>query len=230
MMTRSISPDNLIVQNGLTLAGVKWAFTTGYLCNWHPLTWLSHMTDCALFGVNAGAHHLVNVLFHSANVALLFILMLRLTKYIRPSILIAALFAWHPLHVESVAWISERKDVLSTFFALLALLNYVRYAQEGSRQHLWLALFIFALGLMAKPMLVTLPFVLLLLDYWPLGRIQNEKLKIKNLLPLLLEKIPFFVLDGGLALSLVTFLAQDQAMASLTQSFRWGNSHFPTGW
>jgi hypothetical protein len=121
--------NNRVVQNGLTLAGVKWALTTGYASNWHPVTWLSHMTDCELFGLNAGAHHFVNVLFHSANAALLFLLLLRLTQKSWPSALVAALFAWHPLHVESVAWVSERKDVLSTFFALLTLLSYVRYAR-----------------------------------------------------------------------------------------------------
>jgi hypothetical protein len=120
---------NRVVQNGLTWAGVKWAFTTGYASNWHPITWLSHMLDCELFGLNAGAQHYVNVLFHATNAVLLFLLLLRLTRELWPSLFVAALFAWHPLHVESVAWIAERKDVLSTFFALLTLLAYARYAQ-----------------------------------------------------------------------------------------------------
>ena len=122
--------DNPVVQRGLTWTGIQWAFTTGRASNWHPVTWLSHMTDCELFGLNPGAHHLVNVLFHTANAALLFVLLLRLTGALWPSAFVAALFAWHPLHVESVAWISERKDVLSTFFALLSLLAYTRYAQQ----------------------------------------------------------------------------------------------------
>jgi hypothetical protein len=122
--------ENSAVQKGLTWTGIQWAFTTGHASNWHPLTWLSHMADCELFGLNPGAHHLVNVLFHTANVVLLFLLLLRLTGELWPAAFIAALFAWHPLHVESVAWISERKDVLSTFFALLTLLAYTRYAQH----------------------------------------------------------------------------------------------------
>ena len=187
--------ENHAVQNGLTWDGIQWAFTTGHGSNWHPLTWLSHMTDCELFGLNAGAHHSVNVLFHAVNAVLLLLLLFRLTGALWPAAFIAALFAWHPLHVESVAWISERKDVLSTCFALLSLLAYVRYvasdrvgrrpvtANRNSdavaahdwplvRHFYWLALFLFALGLMAKPMLVTLPFVMLLLDYWPLQRFQ----------------------------------------------------------
>jgi hypothetical protein len=114
--------ENHIVQSGLTWAGIKWAFTADVVGNWHPLTMLSHMLDCELFGLNAGAHHLTNVLFHTANAVLLLILLLRLTGALWPSAFVAALFAWHPLHVESVAWISERKDVFSTFFELLSLL------------------------------------------------------------------------------------------------------------
>jgi len=209
---------NRIVQNGLTLAGVEWAFTTGYASNWHPVTWLSHMTDCELFKFNAGAHHFINVLFHSANTALLFLLLFRLTGKIWPPALVAALFAWHPLHVESVAWIAERKDVLSTFFGLLTMLSYVKFVREKSRRHFWIALFYFALGLMSKPMLVTLPFLLLLLDFWPLGRLASFKPKVVgrpaptiNYQPsiinrLLLEKLPFFLL--ALASCVVTFAVQ----------------------
>ena len=123
--------ENRVVQNGLTWAGIKWAFTTGHASNWHPVTWLSHMTDCELFGLNAGAQHSVNVLFHTANVVLLFLLLLRLTRELWPAAFVAALFAWHPLHVESVAWIAERKDVLSTFFALLTLLAYAKAVTGG---------------------------------------------------------------------------------------------------
>ncbi len=198
--------ENHVVQNGLTWAGIKWAFTTGHASNWHPLTWLSHMTDCALFGLNSGAHHFVNVLFHAANVALLFVLLLRLTGLIWPSAVVAALFAWHPLHVESVAWIAERKDVLSTFFALLALLSYTKYAKENCRRSFWLTLIFFALGLMSKPMLVTLPFVMLLLDFWPLQRFSLSAFRFPLFLRLVLEKWPFFLFTA--VSCIVTFFAQ----------------------
>ena len=190
--------ENPMVENGLTWAGVKWAFTTWHASNWHPLTWISHMADCQMAGLNPSVPHCENVLFHAANAVLLFALLLRLTGLradasarqaggVWPAAFIAALFAWHPLHVESVAWIAERKDVLSTCFALLTLLAYTKAVTGGQGQvtgketsrasilspvtrHLPLlpALLFFALGLMAKPMLVTLPFVMLLLDYWPL--------------------------------------------------------------
>jgi tetratricopeptide (TPR) repeat protein len=230
--------ENSVVQKGLTWTGIKWAFTTGHASNWHPITWLSHMVDCELFGLNPGAHHLVNVLFHTANVVLLLVLLLRLTGELWPAAFIAALFAWHPLHVESVAWISERKDVLSTFFALLTLLAYVRYAQRRSRVEgresmakssvpaldprpstfdYALALIFFALGLMAKPMLVTLPFVMLLLDYWPLKRVTNDQWQVSKVMRLTLEKWPFFLLAA--VSCIVTFLVQSQrsgdAVASL---------------
>jgi tetratricopeptide (TPR) repeat protein len=232
--------SNPIVKKGLTGAGIQWAFTTWHASNWHPLTWLSHMTDCELFGLNPAAHHFVSVLFHAVNAALLFVLLLRLTSLrpekenaaparqatmLWPCAFIAALFAWHPLHVESVAWVAERKDVLSTFFALLALLSYTRYAQAVANGRLqtsgglnlssdthhplrdyWLALLFFAFGLMAKPMLVTLPFVLLLLDFWPLARIQNLKFKIQNSKAVVVEKIPFFLLT--LVSCVITFIAQ----------------------
>jgi Tfp pilus assembly protein PilF len=214
--------QNQVVQSGLTWAGVKWAFTTRHASNWHPLTWLSHMTDCELFHLNPGGHHFVNVLFHAANATLLFMLLLKLTDALWPSAFIAALFAWHPMHVESVAWVSERKDVLSTFFALLALLSYVRFARESRRRNFWLAVVFFALGLMSKPMLVTLPFVMLLLDYWPLGRIADSKntpvpaAQGSTLHQLLLEKWLFFLLAA--LSSTVTFLAQrNEAVASLTK-------------
>jgi len=226
--------DNPMVENGLTLAGIKWAFTTGHAGNWHPLTWISHMVDCELFGLNAGAQHLVNVLFHAANAALLFLLLLRLTDRLWPSAMVAALFAWHPLHVESVAWISERKDVLSTFFALLALSSYARYAQKKSPDgdqapkkraalptsdgrnpilDYFLALVFLALGLMAKPMLVTLPFVMLLLDVWPLNRMRNDHWP-GMIRQLILEKWPFCVLAA--ASCVVTYLVQRHGHAVLT--------------
>jgi len=229
--------ENSTVQKGLTWPGIKWAFTTGHASNWHPLTWLSHMADCELFALNPGAHHLVNVLFHTANVVLLFLLLLWLTGELWPAAFVAALFAWHPLHVESVAWISERKDVLSTFFALLTLLAYARYAQHvtgalcqvtrtnstSSRVtcHVslfyGLALIFFALGLMSKPMLVTLPFVMLLLDYWPLKRVTSDQWQVSKVVRLTLEKWPFFLLAA--VSCVVTFLVQSQrsgdAVASL---------------
>ena len=213
--------ENPMVQHGLTWNDIQWAFTSWYAANWHPVTWLSHMLDCQLFNLTPGGHHDVNVLFHIANTVLLLVLLLRLTGTIWPSAFVAALFAWHPLHVESVAWVSERKDVLSTFFALLTLLCYARYVIGDKGQgtgnanikspairhlsrHYWLALFFFALALMSKPMFVTLPFVLVLLDFWPLGRFRGPGFGAWR--KLVLEKIPFFVLV--IASCVVTFLAQ----------------------
>jgi tetratricopeptide (TPR) repeat protein len=207
--------ENPHVQAGLTWDSIRWAFTSFHGSNWHPLTWLSHMADCELFGLNPGAHHFVNVLFHVANVILLFVLLLRLTGALWPCAFIAALFAWHPLHVESVAWISERKDVLSTFFALLSLLSYAKYVEKNCRRSFWFALVLFALGLMSKPMLVTLPFVMLLLDYWPLKRLRFSP-TFKSRLLIVFEKIPFFLLA---AIScVVTFLAQrEEAVRTFKQ-------------
>ena len=162
--------ENKDVQNGITVQGLYWAFTTGHAANWHPLTWLSHMLDIQIFGLNPHWHHLTNLLLHIANVLLLFFVLHRMTKAPWQSALVAALFALHPLHVESVAWISERKDVLSTFFWMLTLVAYNRYAARPRLGNYLVVIVFFALGLMAKPMLVTLPFVLLLLDYWPLER------------------------------------------------------------
>ena len=171
--------SNPNVQAGVTWVGVKWAFTSLEAANWHPLTWLSHMIDCGLFGLNPTGPHLVNAGLHAANTALLFLLLLRLTGRLWPCAFIAALFAWHPLHVESVAWIAERKDVLSTFFALLSLLAYANYVSAKNEKNpqakmyfTW-SLLAFALGLLAKPMLVTLPCVLLVLDFWPLRRMTD---------------------------------------------------------
>ena len=164
--------ENPQVQAGLTLQGIKWAFTTFHAANWHPLTWLSHMLDCQLFGLQPAWHHGMNLLFHIANALLLFLVLHRMTKALWQSAFVAALFALHPLHVESVAWVAERKDVLSTFFWILTMGAYAHYvARPGIRRYLPVLMF-FILGLMSKPMLVTLPFVLLLLDYWPLGRLQ----------------------------------------------------------
>jgi len=198
--------SNAHVKAGLTWPGIVWAFQTGFTGNWHPLTWISHMMDCQLFGLNPAGHHLMNVLFHTANTLLLFLLLKNLTGAIWRSFFVAALFAWHPLHVESVAWAAERKDVLSAFFWMLALLAYARYAQNKSKAGYFLALFFFACGLMSKPMVVTLPFVLLLLDFWPLQRFNNSTVQ-----RLLIEKIPFFAL--ALAAIFVTYMTQKNANA-----------------
>jgi len=174
------------IQAGITLKAVKWAFTAGYAGNWHPLTWLSHALDWQLFGSDPAGHHITNLIFHIASTLLLFIVLKQMTGALWPSAFVAALFALHPLHVESVAWVAERKDVLSTFFWLLTMWAYVRFV---SRPRIWrylLVLVFFALGLMSKPMLVTLPFVLLLLDYWPLERIGSKGMLlflICNILP-----------------------------------------------
>ncbi len=215
--------DNPNVNRGVTLAGLGWGFTTFHAGNWHPLTWIAHMIDSQLFGMFAGGHLLVNALIHAANTLLVFWFLLRTTHARWSSALVAALFALHPLHVESVAWASERKDTLSTFFGLLSLIAYVRYAEASSiRRYAWVAIML-ALGLLAKPMLVTWPFVMLLLDYWPLQRFQkseirNQKSEIRNpwsvVRGLVVEKIPLLVLVAASAV--ITFLAQSHAGAVRT--------------
>jgi len=167
--------SNTHVQTGLTIENIGWAFTSIEVSNWHPLTWLSHMADCQLFGLNPAGHHAVNILFHSINTVLLFFLMLFMTKKMWGSALVAALFALHPTHVESVAWVAERKDVLSTFFFMLTLMAYLAYTRRQGIVRYSVVCLLFTLGLMAKPMLVTLPCLLLLLDFWPLGRIQFNR-------------------------------------------------------
>lgn len=206
---------NPVVQGGLTPDGFLWAFRTFHASNWHPLTWLSHMADAELFGLAACSHHMVNVVFHAANAVLLFWVLGRMTGALWRSLLAALLFAVHPLHVESVAWISERKDVLSTFFGLLAILQYARYVERRSAARYAVVAACFALGLMAKPMLVTLPFVLLLLDYWPLNRFPAGGTGtaapggfLEPLSRLLLEKAPLFLLAA--ASCVVTYLAQQR--------------------
>jgi tetratricopeptide (TPR) repeat protein len=200
--------DNARVLNGLTRDNLTWAFTSCPLGYWQPLTWLSLMINSQLFGAGAGGFHLVNVLLHLANTLLLFYVLKKMTSAIWPSAFVAALFAIHPMHVESVVWVSERKDVLSTLFWLLTMLAYVRYVEKPSIGRYVTAIIFFALGLMAKPMLVTLPFVLILLDYWPLNRIYNRHSTIdtRQFLRLLLEKVPFFVLAA--VSSIVTFMTQ----------------------
>lgn len=188
--------DNPNMPAGLTWENVRWAFTTFYACNWHPLTWLSHLLDRTLFGPAPGPAHLVNVGFHAANTVLLFVLLSRLTKARWKSALAAAIFAWHPSHVESVAWIAERKDVLSAFWGLLSLWFYARWAGSNSRKprDFILSLVCFALGLLAKPMLVTWPFLMLVLDVWPLRR--SPHWLNPAMLGLAREKIPFFLLSA----------------------------------
>ena len=191
--------ENADVLRGLTISGTKWAFESAHAANWHPITWLSHMTDVEMIGTAAGAQHGMNLLFHCANSALVFILLLRLTGATWRSGLVAFLFAIHPLHVESVAWIAERKDMLSTFFGLLALLAYASYAgpqYSKSKVFYTLTLLFFTLGLLSKPMLVTWPFVLLLLDFWPLRRL-TWPLEAKNVCALVTEKWPFFLVTAA---------------------------------
>jgi len=213
------------VQAGLSWEGVRWAFTTSHVSNWHPLTWLSHMLDVELFGMDAGSHHQTSLLFHLLNTVVLFLVLHGMTGFLWRSAAVAALFGIHPLHVESVAWVAERKDVLSTFFWMLTMAAYWRYVRRpGAARYLAVAM-IFMLGLMAKPMLVTLPFVLLLLDFWPLGRWAARASpagRASGHTPpppwrgLLGEKIPLFLMAA--VSSVVTYFAQLEggAMKSLT--------------
>lgn len=190
--------DNLRVQRGLTMENVKWAFTTFHGSLWHPLTWLSVMLDCELFGVNPAAMHRVNLGFHVGSALLLFLMLRRLTRALWASAIVAALFALHPLRVESVAWIAERKDVLSTFFWILTMWSYAEYVQRRCAGWYTAAVLLFSLGLMAKAMLVTLPFVLLLVDFWPLRRMGVAAPRwLAHLGRLVFEKLPFFALTAG---------------------------------
>ena len=232
--------ENVHVQAGLTWDNMLWAFRTGHASNWHPLTWLSLMLDVQWFGTGPAGLHFTNVLLHSANAVLLLLLLRRLTGMLWPGAFVAMLFAVHPLHVETVAWVSERKDVLSGFFFMLTLWAYARYSQcvtNGTQQvtgatvvsssatrppslFYFLALWFFALGLMSKPMLVTLPFVLLLLDCWPLRRIENATVR-----HLVLEKLPFVALS--IVSCIATLLAQQNAIKSNINSpfsLRCGNA------
>ena len=237
--------NNPHVATGLTWSNIQWAFTSGEFANWHPMTWLSMMLDATLFGAGPVAPHVINVLLHAANSVLLFLLFLRMTGAIWRSAAVGMLFAVHPLHVESVAWVAERKDVLSAFFGLLSLLCYARYVKgkgesspvlrsfsEGgssssslgflSSPFCWLGLFLFACGLMSKPMIVTLPFVMLLLDFWPLQRLNRATLQ-----RMIIEKIPFFLL--AVASSVVTYLVQSNgnaviSLSSVPMGARMGNA------
>src|SRR6478672_12075277 len=197
---------NWYVRQGVTANGIGWAMRSGEAANWFPLTRISHMLDVQLFGLNSGRHHFANVLLHALAAVLLYASLARATHARWPSAFVAFVFALHPLHVESVAWIAERKDVLSALFWMLALYAYVLYTERGGWERYALVLAAFALGLMAKPMIVTLPFVLLLLDFWPLRRMVGTSRG-----SLLLEKAPFFALS--VAVSVIAWLAQQQAGA-----------------
>lgn len=206
---------NEAVLSGINSQSIKWAFTAFYSSNWHPLTWLSHALDIQLFGLNPGAIHAVNVILHLANSCLVFVVFRTCTGSMWKSAVVALLFAVHPMHVESVAWISERKDVLSTLFWLLTMLAYAWYARsERSAAGIFkrilspayvLTFVLLGVGLMAKPMLVTLPFVLILLDIWPLKRVPSAK----GLGPAIVEKIPLFALAA--ASSVITYMAQSSS-------------------
>ena len=206
--------NNYLVQNGLNFQNIKWAFTTSYLAFWHPLTWISHMLDWSIFGTNAGGHHLVSLLLHIGTVLFLFLFLNKTTNNIWSSAFAASLFALHPLRVESVAWASERKDVLSMFFGMASIYFYAFYAEGSKLSKYFLCLMLFALSLMSKPMMITLPFVLLLLDYWPLGRWQrtlsdSSEKRLKLAGRLLWEKIPFIILS--IASSVIVFWAEKKA-------------------
>lgn len=203
--------QNARITGGINLANVTWAFTHIHSENWHPLTTITHMLDCQLHGLNAGWHHFTNVLLHSIAVVLLFLALQQMTDALWRSAFVSAVFALHPLHVESVAWIAERKDVLSAVFFTLTLLAYSYYTRAPSISRYLMVGLAVVLGLMSKPMLVTLPFVLLLLDYWPLGRFQAYRSNTgRHELQLILEKIPLIVLSA--VSSIVTFLAQQGAI------------------
>ena len=205
--------QNVHVVTGVTGKNILWAFTRTHAANWHPLTWLSHMLDCQLYGQWAGGHHLTNVLLHAVTVVMLFLVLRKMTGQFWPSALVAALFAVHPLRAESVAWVAERKDVLSGLFFVLSLWAYARYAQRPDCWRRYAAVVItFALGLMAKPMIVTLPAVLLLLDYWPLKRWDPVAGRIPR--RVVLEKLPLFLLAG--LSSVVTSYAQTTSMETTT--------------
>ena len=207
---------NPYIKAGFTHESIVWAFTSGYSANWHPLTWFSHMLDMELYGLNPMGHHWTNLQIHIINVVLLFLFLRCMTGAVWRSAFVAALFAVHPIHVESVAWVSERKDVLCAFFWILSMWAYVGYVRRPNKTRYLSLLILFALGLMSKPMIVTLPFTLLLLDFWPLYRFQSfiEKRKInifQAFSALFREKIPLFILST--VSSFVTFFVQQHGGA-----------------
>ena len=223
--------ENPVVSSGISWPAIQWAFTTTAAANWHPLTWLSHELDCQLFQLNPAGHHDVNVVFHVVDALLLFWVLLRATKLTGRSFMVAALFALHPINVESVAWVAERKNVLSMMFFLLALAAYRWYArQPGSGRYILVAL-LFAIGLMAKPQIITLPFVLLLWDYWPLQRMfpgNQTKSDLANGIPgkslssLVLEKLPLLAIVAASAV--ITLTVQRPARSIFPRTIRLGNA------
>jgi protein O-mannosyl-transferase len=208
--------ENPLVVRGLSTEGIIGAFTHTHALNWHPLTTLSHMLDCQLYQLKAGGHHLTNIILHTISVLLLFLLLKQTTNAFWQSAFVAALFAIHPLHVESVAWIAERKDVLSAVFFMLTLAAYARYARAPSAGRYLLVALLFACGLMSKPMLVTLPFLLLLLDYWPLSRLEGDKSQVgSRVRKLITEKVPLFALST--CSCVVTLFTQRQGQNPIDQ-------------
>ena len=230
--------ENRFVRQGLTLESISWAFTELHSVNWHPLTWLSHILDVTMFGVNSGPHHITNLFFHIANVLLLFCILKKMTGQIWQSGFVAALFALHPLHVESVAWISERKDVLFAFFWMMTIGSYIRYWKQPKKKNYAIIVLFFTMGLMSKPMIVTLPFVLLLLDFWPLKRIclqqplKNNELQegkqirtkskkhislLAQIFRLILEKTPLFLLSGIISVITIHTQTLGKAVVSIEE-------------
>jgi len=219
--------ENPHVNTGLTWENVVWAFTKYHSCNWHPLTWISHMLDCQIFGMDARWHHCINLALHVGSTILLFLVLTQATGATWRSAFVAGAFALHPLHVESVAWISERKDVLSTLFWMLTMWAYLQYARKPSLRRYVVTVLVFALGLMSKPMLVTMPFVLLLMDYWPLQRLSFAQVtpgttqppgrspwrRLHNPAWLTLEKVPLVILAG--TSSVITLFVQSRTVAPL---------------
>jgi tetratricopeptide (TPR) repeat protein len=227
--------ENPNVKGGITQQSVIWAFTKSHAANWHPITWLSHMLDCEIYGLNPLGHHITSLLIHIANSLLLFLLLSKMTGSVWPSAFVAAAFALHPVHVESVAWVAERKDVLSGLFWMLTMLAYVHYVRRPNVRRYVLVLLAFVMGLMSKPMVVTLPFVLLLLDYWPLGRlvwqphgstINTQKQQSvsaiyqkASIYHLLAEKVPMLVLSA--ISSVITFVVQKQGIEVVASLKYW---------
>ncbi|MDA3898302.1 MAG: tetratricopeptide repeat protein [Desulfobacteraceae bacterium] len=222
--------NNETVKEGISLKNVIWAFTTFSNSNWHPLTWLSHMLDVTLFGLNAGYHHLINVVIHTCNTLLLFCLFYLVTHHTYKSLILAAFFGLHPIHVESVAWISERKDLLCAFFWLSAMVAYYRYTQKPSPERYLISFILFIFGALSKPMMVTFPFVLLLFDYWPLNRylgsdrISHYHFTKSPWVWLIIEKIPMMLVT--IIISYVALLSQSKggSIAELPIMVRFANA------
>ena len=203
---REYVSDNKWVQKGITRDGLEWCFAAAHSANWHPLTWVSHMVDVQFFGMDAGMHHLSNLIYHLINAFLVYLCLTRMTDETWKCAFVATIFALHPMNVETVSWISQRKTLLGTCFWLIVVWSYIKYVKEQYRVAYWLSLLFYAMGLLSKPILVTLPFSLLLLDHWPLSRTSK-----KGLISLIVEKLPFFLLSA--ISSVITFLVQRSAGA-----------------